>query len=333
MESQTRNAGVTLAALVGSVAVAMVNPTAGMAALQATLGVSMQSAINYTRENEFEADRLAIELLYNAGFAPDSMANFFQTLTAQYRFASKPPDILLTHPLPENRISEAKARALRYPKRVISPNLDFLLAKTRLLVRYSQGATANQFKTWDRAGGTYQAAALYGRALQALQRNDAKGAQALLIPLQQQYEDNLFLVDALTDAALLDKDYASALARLTPLHQNLPFNPVVVLNLAQTYQEQGNTQAVIGVLEPYVRRVKDDVLAWHMLTQAHRAKGDQVRAYMSQAEEQALRADYPGAIAQLNQAKARVKDNYTAMLINARIEELRQANIALENTL
>ncbi|MGL5481000.1 MAG: M48 family metallopeptidase, partial [Aeromonas veronii] len=109
MEAQASSSAVTLAGLVGSIALAVINPTAGIAALQTTLGLSMQSAINYTRDNEYEADRIGMKTLYDAGFDPMGMANFFQKLAAEYRYASKPPEMLLTHPLPETRISEARA--------------------------------------------------------------------------------------------------------------------------------------------------------------------------------------------------------------------------------
>ena len=61
-----------------------------------------------------------MKTLYDAGFDPMGTANFFQKLAAEYRYASKPPEMLLTHPLPETRISEARARAgamVRAPRR------------------------------------------------------------------------------------------------------------------------------------------------------------------------------------------------------------------------
>ncbi|MBU5881467.1 hypothetical protein JVV93_21625, partial [Vibrio cholerae O1] len=44
--------------------------------------------------------------------------------------------MLLTHPLPETRISEARARAGSYGARALPPSLDFWLAKVRIQVRY-----------------------------------------------------------------------------------------------------------------------------------------------------------------------------------------------------
>lgn len=112
LESQSRSTPLTIAGVVGSVALAVVNPQAGMAALQTTMGLKMQSAINYTRDNEREADRIGLQLMHNAGFDTDGMASFFQKLADKYQFASTPPPMLLTHPLPSSRIAEADRKSV-----------------------------------------------------------------------------------------------------------------------------------------------------------------------------------------------------------------------------
>ncbi|MBP8221427.1 MAG: M48 family metallopeptidase, partial [Aeromonadaceae bacterium] len=138
LEAQSQQTPATIAGLVGSVALAILNPTAGIAALQTTLGIQAQSAINYTRDNEYEADRIGMQLLYDAGFEPMGMANFFQKLAAEYRYASKPPEMLLTHPLPETRIAEARSRAANFPRQSPHDDTEFLFAKARIQVRFSQ---------------------------------------------------------------------------------------------------------------------------------------------------------------------------------------------------
>ena len=85
-----------------------------------------------TRDNEYEADRIGMQLLYDAGFQPMGMADFFQKLAATYRYASKPPEMLLTHPLPETRIAEARTRAANFPPRVLDSSPNFAFAKARI---------------------------------------------------------------------------------------------------------------------------------------------------------------------------------------------------------
>jgi len=67
--------------------------------------------VNFTRENEYEADRLGIDLMYQANFDTNGMVEFF-TIMAKLSGSSELGDIeyLRTHPVNSNRIAEAIAR-------------------------------------------------------------------------------------------------------------------------------------------------------------------------------------------------------------------------------
>jgi predicted Zn-dependent protease len=83
---------------------------AGIAVAQ---GTAAQQQINFTRSNEYEADRIGIRALAEAGFDPHGMNSFFEVLSRQE--TSSPdrriPEFLRTHPVTTARISEAKSRA------------------------------------------------------------------------------------------------------------------------------------------------------------------------------------------------------------------------------
>lgn len=136
LESQSQTQGLTMAAMLSSVLITLVNPTVGIAALSASMAVTQQASINYTRGNEKEADRVGIALLATSNFDPQGAASFFSKMSTKYRYASKPPAMLLTHPLPESRIADARQRALNYPARPLPPSLGFELTKARLKARY-----------------------------------------------------------------------------------------------------------------------------------------------------------------------------------------------------
>lgn len=77
MEEQARRSPATVAALVGSLLLAIAAPEAGIAAIHATTAGAMQSSINYTRSNEKEADRFGIDTLAKSGFDVSAMPRFF----------------------------------------------------------------------------------------------------------------------------------------------------------------------------------------------------------------------------------------------------------------
>ena len=125
MQAQKRSSPLAIASLIGGVLIAMANPEAGIAAMQAGSAASAQLQIDYTRTNEQEADRIGISMLARAGFDVTAAASFFSTMAEEYRMVSKPPARLLTHPLTETRIADARARAADYPARYLRPSVQF----------------------------------------------------------------------------------------------------------------------------------------------------------------------------------------------------------------
>ena len=101
----------TLAGLVGSIALAVINPYCRHRGLVDHAWLVDAVGHQLHPDNEYEADRIGMKTLYDAGFDPMGMANFFQKLAAEYRYASKPPEMLLGLTPPETRSSEAHARA------------------------------------------------------------------------------------------------------------------------------------------------------------------------------------------------------------------------------
>ena len=57
------------------------------AAIAGTQALTVQQQINFTRENEFEADRVGFSRLVAAGFDPNAMADFFERLQRASRFS------------------------------------------------------------------------------------------------------------------------------------------------------------------------------------------------------------------------------------------------------
>ncbi|MBL1378689.1 M48 family metalloprotease [Zobellella iuensis] len=328
LESQSRSTPLTIAGLVGSVALAMVNPQAGMAALQTTMGLKIQSAINYTRDNEFEADRIGLRLLHNAGFDPNAMATFFQKLAEKYQFASTPPQMLLTHPLPASRIAEARSRAAEYPAKSYPPSLEFQLAKARIMARFQQGNTSELHRFFEREAGRaadwQPDAARYGQALSLLQIHEYGQARLLLDELAGRHGNNIFVLDALTDLDNAEKRHDAAIARLRQARQRLPDNAVVMINLADSLLQAGRNQEAAELLDSYLRRHPENPLAWELIAQAYRPLSDESAFRQAQAEVAALKGRYEVAVDQMEIAANLATDAMQRARLGARLEQLRQ---------
>ncbi|MFB0953026.1 MAG: M48 family metalloprotease, partial [Aeromonadaceae bacterium] len=327
LEAQSQQTPATIAGLVGSVALAILNPTAGIAALQTTLGIQAQSAINYTRDNEYEADRIGMQLLYDAGFEPMGMANFFQKLAAEYRYASKPPEMLLTHPLPETRIAEARSRAANFPRQSPHDDTEFLFAKARIQVRFSQETPEGMLSYFERQisrQGERQDLQ-YGKALALLALDRAGEAEALINKLASRYPDNFFVLDTQTDIDLANKRYEQAIKRLENKRRQLPNNSVVIFNLASCYLEINRPEQAAKLLDLYLRDHPESDLGWRTLVNAYQQAGDETNLHLAYAESKALSGDYLRAMDELNLARATTSNKLQLARIDARLVQLEEA--------
>ncbi|MFT4966877.1 MAG: putative Zn-dependent protease [Colwellia sp.] len=307
LESQSQTQSLTMAAMLSSILLTLVNPTVGMAALSASMAVSQQASINYTRGNEQEADRVGIALLASSNFDPQGAASFFSKMSAKYRYASKPPAMLLTHPLPESRIVDARQRALNYPARPLPPSLDFELTKARLKARYQGDPKGNisffkQQLTKKRFA--IKAAAQYGLALSYFENKQTTEALQLLETLKQNDKNNLFYVDALTDVYIANNQTAKAIKMLERLNLFMPNNQVVSLNYANALLKVKEYDLAAQILQDFLLVNPGNFIAYDILTTLYRAQEKTGLMHMSKAEVMALLGAYSKAVDELQTSYA-----------------------------
>ena len=88
------------------------NDTIGKS-LTSLQGFEVQKKINYIRAHEYEADRIAVNILANANINPKAMGSFFRTLLKETN-ENNQTEFLRTHPLTKNRIVETESLASKY---------------------------------------------------------------------------------------------------------------------------------------------------------------------------------------------------------------------------
>ncbi|MGF1695848.1 M48 family metallopeptidase [Vibrio kyushuensis] len=306
MEDQARRSPATMAALAASLLIAIAAPEAGIAAITAATAGSMQSQINYTRSNEKEADRFGINTLAKAGFEVKAMPRFFGRLADEYRYASTPPPMLLTHPLPEDRITDSRERARGYPPMRIQPSLDYQLARSRIVARYANiesGASMDWLNRAERrADADIKPAYRYGKALVHLDDKQLDEAEAILNDLIKLDPNNNFYLDAFSDLYIEKKQPEKAQAMLERALKSKPNNAVLTINYANVLLKQDKNTEAIRVLQRYTHDNGDDVNGWHLLSEAHIALGNSAEDLAARAELLALKANWNKAIQFYTQA-------------------------------
>ena len=328
IESQQKTAPLALASMLGGVLLAIASPEAGMAALAGSQAANAQMQIDYTRSNEEEADRIGITMLAHAGFDPDAAASFFSTLNEKYRLVSQPPARLLSHPLTETRVADARARAANFPSVSLAPSLSFHLAKSRIMSRYtfdkrySLDYYSNAVKNKKYV---VREAALYGLALAYLRNEQADKAEPIINELLAQRPENLFYLDAATDISLAQSNYAQATDRLAPHLARTPRNKVLALNQANALIEAGEQQKAIKILRDYLLVDKEYEVAWQLLTSAYQRSDDRKDMHQAKAEVFMLNGAHQRAIDELQFAYNYTGDNHLEkQKIRARIKQIRE---------
>lgn len=312
---------------------------AAQAAVVSGMGLMQQLQINYTRSNEYEADRIGIQTLAQAGFDPLGMADVFGRMGRQARnYGLSPPEILRTHPFESTRIAEAKARAeeaARRSERITPPDpagqrsLDnrFELFRERMRVLLAP-AGDNQLARYREqvARAPDDPFQRYGLALVLARQEAWREAEELAQALLQAHPDTLAFSLLLADIEGRTGREAEALARYQALDGRHPDRAAVLAPYAELLLRKGDAgQARIAarLLRPLIDRDTDHAQLYALVGRAYELAGEPIRA----AEAHALSAAYNGrfedSMVQFERLQRRDDlDYYQRARVEARITEL-----------
>lgn len=334
MERMANNSPTMMAAMLGSVILSVINPQLGMAALSGTLAGGQQMQINYTRQFEQEADRVGFDILTRSGFDPRGAEDFFSRLSEKYRYRSRPPEFLLTHPYSENRRSEMRARSALLPRVQVPDESAFWLAKYRVQARYTQTLSENTLRQEIRdpaLSRSQQTAAQYGLAILLLDERRLAEAQQQLAPLLRAEPNNTFFLDVQTDIFLAAQRYDEALQLLEKAYMRQPNEQTITINFANAAIEAKRYNLAISLLRDYLQRDKEHVLALDLLAKAYREQGDLSAMHGVQAESAALHGAFDQAIEHLHRAHKQTGLEIEKRRLQARIEQLMEQKSLLES--
>ncbi|WP_338365621.1 M48 family metalloprotease [uncultured Pseudoalteromonas sp.] len=280
IQQQQDNSALTIAGMIAGILATVVAPDAGIAIISANQTQAAFSQLTHSRAAEQEADRIGMQTLNNAGFDARASSEFLTKLAAQIRYKYKPPAFLLTHPLPESRVSDVRLRAEQYPVRHLSPSLEFNLAKSRVLARYANKPENAEalFKKLMRENSYNNAALKYGLGISLLDQDKLDEAAEILEPLLAQNPKNLFYIDTHTDLLIAQKKADEAVKFLAELNNYRPNNQVITLNYANAALEAKQFELAENILKSFLLEKPDHNLGKQLLADAYK-KQDKLAAY------------------------------------------------------
>lgn len=315
---------VMAAMLAGIVAAAAGAGDAGMAAIMSTQAAAIQEQRRFSRQNEQEADRIGLLNLEKAGYDPRAMPNMFERLMRQYRYDSKPPEFLLTHPVTESRIADTRNRAEQLPSGGVENSLRYQLMRARVQLMFEEtpGISAKRFRAMLDSDPKLDAAR-YGLAIaqiKAGQLNEAREALTqLLAKAPNEVAYNLAQVDLDITANRLP-DAQKRVDRLLGLY---PASYPLKQARVDLLLKQNKPQDAEKVLDDLARTRANDPDIWYQVAEVRGLAGNTIGLHQARAEYFALVGDFDQAIEQLDFAKRRASSNFPlAARIDARQQEL-----------
>ncbi|MGT2551108.1 M48 family metalloprotease [Acinetobacter geminorum] len=254
----------SLAGLLAGVAIAAQGGgDAGAAVMLGTQAALMDKQLTYSRNQEREADRIGMQYMYAAGYNPQSMADYFETMHRATSRVSFLPDFWLTHPLTTERMSEARLRANQLPRvknRIY--DADFEILKWYTMVVANQ-ATENQLQSLasqKNIAGLIALAAFYTR------QGDYVQAQSTLDQTKSSGKSLVALLQ--TDIYLGQNKLDQAYTTIASMQMTMPENKAFSYKLAEVLLRQGKFAQVQTLVQRFINKNPRDIQGWQFLQQA-----------------------------------------------------------------
>ena len=251
--------------LVGALVASQADSDVGTAVMLGTQAALMDKQLNYSRNQEREADRIGMQYMYSAGYNPQSMADFFEVMHRATSQVSFLPDFWLTHPLSTERMSEARLRANQLPQ--VKLNLhdeDFEILKWYSMVISNQ-ATEQQLQILANRknfAGQLALSAFY------LKQGDYVLAQQALDQAKMHQRLNNLMVLIQTDIYLGQNKVDEAYKAIQSTARIMPENRALAFKLAEVLIRQKEAGQALSLIQRFSNKNPRDISAWRLMQQA-----------------------------------------------------------------
>jgi predicted Zn-dependent protease len=330
--AQSQAALPTMAAMLAAILLGALSHGAGSGqavegGIVAAQGLAIQQQINFTRDEESEADRVGISYLAGAGFDTNAMGDFFEVLSRKEGLAATYiPAMLVDHPVTTDRIAEARARAALYPPRKAKDSLSYSLVRERVRVLTAPGDTdIEKYYAARLAEGKKDVATRYGDALALIADNRPVEAEKILFELTKEHEGAIMLYAALGQAEVKAGQTNDALGTFKHAVNLFPRNVPISVRYSEALIAAGNAKEAHNVLLDLFNNVPPTPEQIRLTASAASAAGDTGDAYYYMGEYQLSGGNLPLAVTQYQLAlQAPNLSQIQRERYQARLDEVRE---------
>jgi predicted Zn-dependent protease len=326
LAAQKQNTVLTLAGLAVALLAARSNSQVAQAAFFGSQAGSIQSGLNFTRENEREADRVGFQTLEKSGFDPSAMAAFFERLQRETRFSeSGAPSYMRTHPLTTERIADMQNRLRDLPYKQVPDSLSFELVRAKL--KAQQASPKDSVAYYEDALNERklsEAESRYGLVTALLRAKAYDRAKKELVALRGVLKSNPMVETLAASVYTESGDVATALKLYRGAYQAYPANRAVIYGYAQALLRNRQPADALKLVEGQLQTTASDHTLYDLQAQCYAALNKSLLQHRALAESYYLRGDTTSAVEQLTLAqKSGDGDFYQQSSVDARLRQLR----------
>jgi predicted Zn-dependent protease len=319
------------AALLAAILIGTQSPQLGQAAIVAAQAGSAQYQIDFTRDNEQEADRVGMQNLARSNFDPRAMPTFFERLDRASRYYGEgPPEFLRTHPVTASRVSDTRGRAEKFPYRQFPDSTTYLLMKAKLHVLTSiKPSQAIQYfeNRLERGTDTQKAVARYGYALALAAGGQTSGARSVLQALMQQNPEQSAFMNALARLESESGNHATALKLYVRAIEQFPDNRALTLDYGSALLRAEKYEQARQMFSDYLRSHKPTPEIYGLLSHVYGNLGQNAQSHRFLAESYYLSGQTEPAI---KHARLALEHSYGDHYLTALVEDRLKVFVAEE---
>ncbi|MCO4811634.1 MAG: M48 family metallopeptidase [Gammaproteobacteria bacterium] len=306
IHANSRQSLLTTAMMLGAIIVAAAGGSsdAVQGAMAVAQGTAAQQQINFTRSNEYEADRVGIAALADAGFDPYGMASFFEVMSRQQTSSPemRAPEFMRTHPVTTARIAEARSRAREYPPIRSDDSIGYGIARTRIIVAHFD--TAKEAVAYFEARD-YEAQndiERYGRAVAYQRAEDYLGALDIFEELLDKDKSVIAYHIGLGQTLVALDQTSDAIRTFEQALELFPRNIPLVIEYGERLLEMRQAKKAHELLLDLMNNVPPTPEQVRLIARAASQAGEEAEAYYYLSEYRLMIGDLTGGISYLQQA-------------------------------
>ncbi len=269
-------------------------------------GTAIQQQINFTRSNEFEADRIGIAALADAGFDPNGMASFFEVMSRQQPadLKMRAPEFLRTHPVTTDRVAEARSRARDLPRVSSDDTTNYGVARARMQVESFDTAEAAVAYFEARDFNKQNDIERYGRAVAYQRAGRHLEANRIFTELAEKDQKVIAYYIGLGQTQLALEQYDLGVQTFDRAVGLFPRNVPLVIHYGEWLLQLEQPKKAHALLLDMMNNVPPTPEQVRLIARAARAAGERAESYYYLSEYQLMTGNLMAGIDFLRQALA-----------------------------